>query len=259
MKMRRVVYRFALGGLAFVCGILLIYGVRPGNPARSDPGCVPGDVNGDRTMDITDSIYLLQNLFMGGKPPVVCAQDSAALDTLNAALNNIVVLMKRATANQDWSATLGEAPFTTYMKIGDIKGEVLEQNHANWLECHDVKAGLLRTIQEGATGVGRAQGSTSLDEVVVTRPLDKASVKVAEASATGKYFDEVEIDCIAVVMERSIPFLVYRLKDVIVTQYEQCGSFERVSLNYSHADLTYTIIDRRTGNITGSVTGRLTP
>lgn len=79
MNCRFAAYVFCLGaGLLF--GILFrIQGppARVGRAAGENPGCVPGDANGDGSLDVSDAVYLLYHLFVGGKPPVPCAPEAA--------------------------------------------------------------------------------------------------------------------------------------------------------------------------------------
>src|SRR5262245_21157128 len=49
---------------------LFAWGVWAPAGAAGAPLIKNGDVNGDGTMDLSDAVYLLQNLFLGGDPPV---------------------------------------------------------------------------------------------------------------------------------------------------------------------------------------------
>jgi len=256
--MLRVVSLMALCAVSLLLWILIFWGPRAGGPVRSATSrCLTGDVNGDSSVDISDPIYLLQFMFQGGPPPAACAQDPT-LDALNSALGEIVGLLRSAAVSRDCPTTEQAPGIKIYMKLGDIKGDAMERNHKDWIECMDMKASVMRTIPEGAAGVTRTGGATILDDAIITKSPDQASVRIAEASATGKYFDEVVIDLCTTVGEKVVPYLEYRFKDVIVTQYVPCISAEKVALGYTGVDWNYTILDA-SGNSKGTVTGKYRP
>lgn len=65
--------RLACLGL-FLVGVFSGFALRSSLPvARSDgASCVPGDCNGDGTLDVSDPVHLLGYLFLGSEPPVAC-------------------------------------------------------------------------------------------------------------------------------------------------------------------------------------------
>ncbi|MBI4585046.1 MAG: histidine phosphatase family protein [Planctomycetes bacterium] len=58
----------ALLALSFFAGAVFEAQMRPARAAI----CVKGDLSGDGNADITDAVYLLTHLFLGGPPPVDC-------------------------------------------------------------------------------------------------------------------------------------------------------------------------------------------
>ncbi len=54
--------------LGFFAGTVFEAKMRPAGAAN----CVKGDLSGDSQADVTDAIYLLTHLFLGGPPPVDC-------------------------------------------------------------------------------------------------------------------------------------------------------------------------------------------
>ena len=78
-----------------------------------------------------------------------------------------------------------------YIKIPDVTGEVNEQNHQQWVEVNSVSLPIHRSIQNGAVGVGRSNGETTLGDVVVSKTWDSSTPGLAAAVANGKFKDEV--------------------------------------------------------------------
>ena len=54
--------------------ITILAVVKPVRSTAQNPPCVPGDVNGDFAVDISDSVYLLTFLFDQGPEPIACAE-----------------------------------------------------------------------------------------------------------------------------------------------------------------------------------------
>jgi type VI secretion system secreted protein Hcp len=153
-----------------------------------------------------------------------------------------------------------------FLKIGDIKGEATDSNHPDWVIIQSMTSPITRTIQQGAKDQQRSRGETTAGDIVVVRQLDKSSVKLQEAAATGKYFPKVDVHFTTQVQGSSEPYLKYSLSDVIVTSYNFHGvasgdpqPSEDITLNYSKAEWTYVTIDPKTGVPKGQVVGKYDP
>lgn len=152
-------------------------------------------------------------------------------------------------------------PSSAFVKIGDIKGNSLDQNHKDWVIIDSMSSPIMRTIPQGAVAQQRVRGGTTLADVVVTRQLDKSSTKLQEACANGTLFKEVEVHFCTQLKNKNEPYLIYKLKDVIVSSYAlsaQAGQnapqpVEQISLNYSAVEWTYVDIDEKTGDVRGQV------
>jgi type VI secretion system secreted protein Hcp len=150
-----------------------------------------------------------------------------------------------------------------YAKIGDIEGESTEGGHDKWINIESINAPISRSIVDGAKDQERARGTTTLSDIVLSRPLDKSSVKLAEACAKGIFFPEVEIHLSTQVKEKEEPYLKYKLKDVIVTSYNFSGyatgspsPTETITLNFTEIEWTYVVVDPKTGDKKGNVPGK---
>ena len=147
-----------------------------------------------------------------------------------------------------------------FMKLGDIKGESSDTDHKDWIIIESMSSAIFRSVPEGANDAQRTRGETTLGDIVVTRELDKSSTKIQEAVCPGTIFPEVEIVltkdfALADGTSHRIPYLTYKLKDVIITSYSFQGSAagdrvptEQITLGYTGAEWTYVVVDPKTGN-----------
>ena len=139
-----------------------------------------------------------------------------------------------------------------YIQMPDIKGESAEQNHKDWVYVESVSLPIFRSIQGGATGVGRSNGETSLGDICVVKTWDSSSPKLAAACANGKFLDEVLIHMCSTINEKNVTNLEIKLKDVIISGYSFHGSgsqdpvpSEEITLNYTEIEWTYKKFDTK--------------
>src|SRR4051812_15232552 len=132
-----------------------------------------------------------------------------------------------------------------FMKMGDIKGESTDDKHKDWIIIDSMSHPVSRSIQQGAKDQQRSRGETTAGDIVVVRQVDKSSVKLHEACATGTYFPSVEIHLTTDVKGKREPYMIYKLSDVIVTSYQFHGNgsgdpvpTEQVDLNYATGEFT---------------------
>jgi type VI secretion system secreted protein Hcp len=153
-----------------------------------------------------------------------------------------------------------------FLKLGDIKGEATDTEHKDWIHIISMNSPIVRSIPEGAKDQQRARGDTALGDIVVIRPLDKSSTKLAEACASGKFFADAEIHLCTTVKGKQEPYLRYVLNNVIVTSYSFHGNAsgdpppnEQITLGFTHIEWHYHIIDPATGDKKGTVPGKYAP
>jgi len=107
----------------------------------------------------------------------------------------------------------------------------------------------------GATYSGRRAAGGAPFEVQVTKALDKASPKIAEACVVGptKVFPKVEIHLLAQIGGSQKVFLKLEMTNVVVTDYSISGDAddrptEEFSLNYDTIKVTYSEYDGAGGH-----------
>lgn len=155
---------------------------------------------------------------------------------------------------------------SAYVNIGNVKGESTDQNHKDWVIIQSMSASFHRSIPQGAKDQQRSRGETTCGDVVLVRDLDKSSVKLAEACATGKYYDSVEIHMCSDIKGKREPYLKYKLANVVISSYSFHGNSsgepvpsEEVTLSYTGVDWTYIILNPNTGSPDGNVPGSYQP
>lgn len=146
-----------------------------------------------------------------------------------------------------------------YMKYGDIKGEVLEAGHKEWILIESMSIPVFRSIPQHAKGHERSRGSSSAGDVPMMRHLDKASPKVFENCCKGEPCKKVELHFTSTVKGKEEPFLKIELENVLISSYAMSHSsggdrpMESLSLNYTKVSYTYIVIDTETSENKGEV------
>jgi type VI secretion system secreted protein Hcp len=153
-----------------------------------------------------------------------------------------------------------------FVKLGDIKGQATDGDHKDWIIIQSMSSPIYRTTPENARDQQRTQGSTTLGDIHVVRELDKSSTKLAEACANGTFFPEVEIHLCTTLGNKQEPYLIYKLKNVIITSYSFHGNAsgsplpsEEVSMGYSEVEWNYIVLNPETGKKEGNVPTKYNP
>ena len=134
-----------------------------------------------------------------------------------------------------------------FIKFDGVDGEVKAKHHKNWSRIVSFGQGLHQP-EGGSTGATRRRGDVIVEDIAVSKELDKASPKIAEAVCRGKVFPKVEINLTASYPESGrVTYYAYELKNVLVTSYSINGSgqagevpVEEFSLNFEEIKVTYT-------------------
>jgi type VI secretion system secreted protein Hcp len=146
-----------------------------------------------------------------------------------------------------------------YIKFDGIEGEAKDKDHDQWSDIHTFRQSASKP-GGGATGATRRRGDTILDDIIVTKELDKASPKIAEAVCKGKVFPKVEIHLTASYTDAGrVTYYAYELTNAQVTGYHINGSgqseavpTEDIAINFEEIKVTYTETDE-----TGSEKGQI--
>lgn len=146
-----------------------------------------------------------------------------------------------------------------YMKFDGIDGESKDKDHDKWSDVLSFSKGIHKA-GAGATGQSRRRGIATLEDIQVTKEVDKSSPKLSEAVLGGKVFPKVEIHNTTTYGEGAhVTFYKIELKDVMVSSQSFSASgggnavpVESFSLNYSEIKETYIEYDSK-GSKKGNV------
>ncbi|MBI5446077.1 MAG: type VI secretion system tube protein Hcp [Deltaproteobacteria bacterium] len=131
-----------------------------------------------------------------------------------------------------------------FIKIGDVKGESIDSTHKDEI---DVLAWSWGMSQSGTThmGGGGGAGKVSVQDLSVTKFVDKASPGLMLACSTGKHYPEALLT-VRKAGESALEYIKLTMKEVIITSVSTGGSggedrlTENVSLNFAEYKVEYT-------------------
>ena len=127
-----------------------------------------------------------------------------------------------------------------FAKIGDIKGESLDDKHKDEIEVLSFSWGV--TNPASISGGGAGAGKATFHDLSIVHNLDKASPGLLRACATGMHIKD------AVITHRKAgkgqqEYLIVKLNDVIITGVTHGGTgqliSENVTLAFAKVDLEY--------------------
>jgi type VI secretion system secreted protein Hcp len=130
-----------------------------------------------------------------------------------------------------------------FAKIGDIKGESLDDKHKDEIE---VLAWSWGVSQGGSMsmGGGGGQGKASFNDFHITHFIDKASPNLLKACATGEHIKEATITARKAGKGQQ-EFLIVKMSDLIITGVAPSGNgsdgglVENVAMQCAKVDLEY--------------------
>jgi type VI secretion system secreted protein Hcp len=129
-----------------------------------------------------------------------------------------------------------------FAKIGDIKGESLDDKHKDEIEVLSFSWGVTNT-QVNSGGGGAAAGKATFQDLTIVHTFDKASPSLLKACATGTHIKD------AIITHRKAgkgqqEYLIVKLNDVVITGVTHGGSssqpvLENVTLAFAKVDMEY--------------------
>src|SRR5215470_6235101 len=109
-----------------------------------------------------------------------------------------------------------------FAKIGDIKGESLDDKHKNEVEILAWSWGVSQTGSM-AHGGGGGEGKASFGDFNFTHQVDKASPVLLKACATGEHIKEATIT-VRKAGKGQQEFLIFKMNDNIITGVAPSGN-----------------------------------
>jgi len=130
-----------------------------------------------------------------------------------------------------------------FIKIGDVKGEAQDDKHKDEI---DVLAWSWGMSQSGTThqGSGSGAGKVAIQDLSITKYVDKSSPVLMTACSNGKHYPEA---CLIVrkAGEEAVEYIKITMKDLIITSISTGGSggedrlTENVTLNFGEVHVAY--------------------
>lgn len=129
-----------------------------------------------------------------------------------------------------------------FFKIGDIKGESMDDKHKGEIEVLSWSWGVSQTGTM-AFGSGGGSGKAAFQDIHFTHHVDKASPTLAKACATGEHIKDAVLT-VRKAGKGQQEFLFLKLSDVIITGVQQSGAggdapSESVSIAFSKITFDY--------------------
>src|SRR5947209_16103816 len=126
-----------------------------------------------------------------------------------------------------------------FAKIGDIKGESVDNKHKDEVEVLSYSWGITNPGHIG-TGGGGGAGRATFQDLSIIHKIDKASPKLLEACATGEHLKEATVT-FRKAGKGQQDFLIIKMNDVIITGVVQSApsseaGWETVSLEFAKGD-----------------------
>ena len=129
-----------------------------------------------------------------------------------------------------------------FLKIDDLKGEVDDRGHEDEIEVLSWSWGM---SQSGDSSTGRATGTTSVNEVTITKLVDNTSTDLYSVCCTGDHFTEAKLSVRRAGGE-PLDYLVITMSDVSVSSVSVTGKAgeeilkETITLNFDKIKIDYT-------------------
>jgi type VI secretion system secreted protein Hcp len=130
-----------------------------------------------------------------------------------------------------------------FAKIGDIKGESLDDKHKGEIDVLSWSWGVTQTGTM-AHGGGGGEGKAHFNDFNFTHHVDKASPVLLKACATGEHIKEATIT-VRKAGKGQQEFLIIKMNDILITGVAPSGAgdgaatAEHIALQFAKVDLEY--------------------
>jgi len=136
-----------------------------------------------------------------------------------------------------------------FLKMDGVEGESTDKTHGKEIDVLSWSWGASQSGSMAAGGGGGA-GKVSMQDLSITKHIDKSSPKLFEALATGKHLKEAKL-VLRSAGGSQVEYLVITLSDVLVSGYSTGGSSgddrptESISLNFAQIKMSYVEQDTK--------------
>lgn len=150
---------------------------------------------------------------------------------------------------------------TIFCKIDGIKGESTDANHKDEVELLSFSHGVSQPRSAVAsTAGGGTTGRCNHTDFSIVKMMDSSSPVLNQTCCTGKHIGSIVITLRRADGDKSVPYMVYKLSDVIISSVSVGGSSdsvptESVTFNYAKIEWEYTKQARAGGAGSGKTNG----
>jgi type VI secretion system secreted protein Hcp len=131
-----------------------------------------------------------------------------------------------------------------FLKIEGVDGESADDKHKDEIDVLSFSWGMSQTGSMHIAG-GGGSGKVNVQDMSITKYLDKASTVLMQKCATGKHFPKATLTC-RKAGDKPVEYLVVTMDEVLVTSVSSGGSqhddlpTEMISLNFAKVKVQYT-------------------
>lgn len=131
-----------------------------------------------------------------------------------------------------------------FIKIGAIKGESVDHKHGGEIDILAWSWGMSNS-GTAHTGGGAGAGKVNVQDLSITKYIDRSSTDLMLAACNGKHFPDALLT-VRKAGEKPLEYLKITLTDVLITSVSTGGSggedrlTENVSLNFAKVKVEYT-------------------
>lgn len=131
-----------------------------------------------------------------------------------------------------------------FIKIGDIKGESQDKTHKDEIEVLNWSWGMSQSGNMH-TGTGGGAGKVSIQDLSLTKYVDKASPNLMMHCSSGKHVPKVTLTVRKAGGDAQVEYLIINLEEVLISSLSTGGSgsddrlIENVTLNFAKVTVDY--------------------
>jgi type VI secretion system secreted protein Hcp len=134
-----------------------------------------------------------------------------------------------------------------YMTFGDVKGEVAETNHKNWVEIDTCEFTVTRNAMQETGNPKRNIGSPTMSKILVTKSMDNSTPSIFLEAIAGNG-QNCTIHYLKGGNNLNV-FMEYKLENAIISKYVQkkikhiSGAQEQLEISFTVIKTVYTPYD----------------
>lgn len=131
-----------------------------------------------------------------------------------------------------------------FIKIGDIKGESQDKTHKDEIEVLNWSWGMSQSGNMH-TGTGGGAGKVSIQDLSLTKYVDKATPNLMMHCSSGKHVPKVTLTVRKAGGDAQVEYLIINLEEVLISSLSTGGSgnddrlIENVTLNFAKVTVDY--------------------